>query len=391
MNTIQATDRYTMKAFGRIPLVEAQGHNCTCTDENGKTYIDFGSGIGCNVLGWCNDAWVEAVCRQVRTLQHACNYYYTQPQAELAEKLAKVTGFSKMFFGNSGAEANECALKVARKYSSDRYGKERGTVISLVNSFHGRTIATLAATGQEVFHQYFYPFPTGHRFVPANDLAALKAALDGTVCAVMIEVIQGEGGVCALDRDYVQAVKQLCDDNDLLLIIDEVQTGCGRTGTFLAQEQFGVKANVTTMAKAIGGGLPIGICLADEKCADVITPGTHGSTFGGNPVVCAGAVAVLDQITAPGFLDSVKEKAAYLRAELAKIPAVTALSGIGMMIGMTLKDKDAYEVMVQCNDAGLLVLTAKDKVRLLPPLTINYTEINKGLDILQKVLEEAAK
>ena len=386
MNTIQATDQNMMNAFGRIPLVEAKGHNCTCTDESGKTYIDFGSGIGCNVLGWCNDAWVEAVCRQVRTLQHACNYYYTQPQAELAEKLAKVTGFSKMFFGNSGAEANECALKVARKYSSDRYGKERGTVISLVNSFHGRTIATLAATGQEVFHQYFYPFPTGHRFVPANDLAALKAALDGTVCAVMIEVIQGEGGVCALDRDYVQAVKQLCDDNDLLLIIDEVQTGCGRTGTFLAQEQFGIRADVTTMAKAIGGGLPIGICLVNEKCADVITPGTHGSTFGGNPVVCAGAVAVLDQVTAPGFLDSVKEKAAYLRGELAKIPEVESLSGIGMMIGITLKTKDAHDVMLAANDAGLLILTAKEKVRLLPPLTITKEEMDSALAILRQIL-----
>ncbi len=386
MNTIQATDRYTMKAFGRIPLVEAQGHNCTCTDENGKTYIDMGSGIGCNVLGWCNDAWTEAVCNQVRKLQHACNYYYTQPQAELVEKLAKVTGFKRMFLGNSGAEANECAIKVARKYSSDKYGKERGTIISLVNSFHGRTLATLAATGQDVFHQYFYPFPTGHVFAKANDIDDLKSKLDGTVCGIMIELIQGEGGVCALDPEYVKAVKQICDENDIILIIDEVQTGCGRTGAFLAQQLYGIQANVTTMAKAIGGGLPIGICLVDEKCEDVITPGTHGSTFGGNPVVCAGAVAVLDTITADGFLDSVKEKAAYLRSDLEKIPEIESLSGIGMMIGIKLKTKDAHDVMLAANDAGLLVLTAKDKLRLLPPLTITKEEMDAGLAILRKVL-----
>ena len=344
------------------------------------------SGIGCNVLGWCNDAWTEAVCNQVRKLQHACNYYYTQPQAELVEKLAKVTGFKRMFLGNSGAEANECAIKVARKYSSDKYGKERGTIISLVNSFHGRTLATLAATGQDVFHQYFYPFPTGHVFAKANDIDDLKSKLDGTVCGIMIELIQGEGGVCALDPEYVKAVKQICDENDIILIIDEVQTGCGRTGAFLAQQLYGIQANVTTMAKAIGGGLPIGICLVDEKCEDVITPGTHGSTFGGNPVVCAGAVAVLDTITADGFLDSVKEKAAYLRSELEKIPEIESLSGIGMMIGIKLKTKDAHDVMLAANDAGLLVLTAKDKLRLLPPLTITKEEMDAGLAILRKVL-----
>ncbi|MCQ2407038.1 MAG: acetylornithine/succinylornithine family transaminase [Oscillospiraceae bacterium] len=386
MTTIQATDQFTMKAFGRIPLIEVQGHNCTCTDETGKTYIDMGSGIGCNVLGWCNDAWVDAVCGQVKKLQHACNYYYTQPQAELAEKLAKATGFKRMFLGNSGAEANECAIKVARKYSSDKYGKERGTIISLVNSFHGRTIATLAATGQDVFHQYFYPFPTGYVFAKANDINDLKSKLDGTVCGIMIELIQGEGGVCALDPEYVMAVKQICDENDIILIIDEVQTGCGRTGAFLAQQLYGIQANVTTMAKGIGGGLPIGICLVDEKCENVITPGTHGSTFGGNPVVCAGACAVLDTVTAPGFLDNVKEKAAYLRSELEQIPDIESLSGIGMMIGMKLKTKDAHDVMLAANDAGLLVLTAKDKLRLLPPLTITKEEMDAGLSILRKVL-----
>jgi acetylornithine/N-succinyldiaminopimelate aminotransferase len=255
-----------------------------------------------------------------------------------------------------------------------------------VNSFHGRTIATLAATGQDVFHQYFYPFPTGHVFAKANDIDDLKSKLDGTVAGIMIELIQGEGGVCALDPDYVKAVKQICDDNDIILIIDEVQTGCGRTGAFLAQQLYGIQANVTTMAKAIGGGLPIGICLVDEKCENVITPGTHGSTFGGNPVVCAGAVAVLDTIMADGFLDSVKEKAAYLRGELEKIPEIESLSGIGMMIGITLKAKDAHDVMLAANDAGLLVLTAKEKLRLLPPLTITKEEMDAGLAILRSVL-----
>lgn len=386
MNTMEKTDQYMMHAFGRIPLTEVKGSSCTCMDENGKTYIDFGSGIGCNVLGWCNEAWTEAVCKQVKTLQHACNYYYTQPQAELAEKLCKVTGYANIFLGNSGAEANECAIKIARKYSSDRYGENRGTIITMEGSFHGRTLATLAATGQTVFHKHFYPFPTGYAFAKPNDIEDLKAKLDGTVCAVMLEMIQGEGGVNVLDKAYVQAVAQLCRENDILLMIDEVQTGVGRTGTFLAQEQFGVRANVTTLAKAIGGGLPIGVCLADEQCKDVITPGSHGSTFGGNPVVCAGAVAVLEQITAEGFLDSVMEKAAYLRSELAKIDEIESLSGIGMMIGMKLKSKDAHAVMEAANDEGLLVLTAKEKLRFLPPLTITKEEIEAGLAILRKVL-----
>ena len=387
MNTIETTEQYMMKAFSRIPLIEASGRSCVCTDESGKIYIDFGSGIGCNVLGYCNDAWVKAVCEQVGKIQHACNYYYTQPQAEFAEKLCKVTGYSRIFLGNSGAEANECAIKLARKYSSDKYGENRGTIITLVNSFHGRTVATLAATGQEAFHQYFYPFPTGFAFAKANDLDDLKSKLDGTVCAIMLELVQGEGGVNVLDPDYVHAVEAICKEQDILLMIDEVQTGVGRTGTFLAQEQYGIKANVTTLAKAIGGGLPIGVCMADEQCAEVISPGTHGSTFGGNPVVCAGAVSVLDQVTADGFLDAVREKAAYLRGELAKIPEIESLSGLGMMIGMTLKTKNAHDVMLAANDAGLLVLTAKDKVRLLPPLTVTKEEMDAGLASLRAVLE----
>ena len=386
MSTIQSTDQYMMHAYGRIPMTEAQGHCCTCTDENGKTYIDFGSGIGCNVLGWCNEAWVAAVCGQVQKLQHACNYYYTQPQAELAEMLCKTTGYKRIFLGNSGAEANECAIKVARKYSSDKYGSNRGTILTLVNSFHGRTLTTLAATGQDVFHQFFYPFPEGFVYAAANDLDDLKSKLDGTVCAVMMELVQGEGGVNVLDRDYVQAVAKLCKENDILLMIDEVQTGVGRTGTFLAQEQYGIHPNVTTLAKGIGGGLPIGVCMVDELCENVITPGTHGSTFGGNPVACAGAVSVMQQVTAEGFLDDVNEKAAYLRAELAKIPEVTALSGLGMMIGMTLKTKDAHDVMLAAHEAGLLVLTAKEKLRLLPPLSVSKDEMDAGLAILRKVL-----
>ena len=385
-NLLNLEKTHVLHTYNRN-MVATRGEGPYIWDGDGKKYLDFTSGISVCNLGHCHPRLTKVIADQAAKLVHCSNYYINEYTPVLAQKIAEHSFGGRCFFGNSGAEANECAIKVARKYSSDRYGKNRGTIISLVNSFHGRTMETLAATGQDVFHQYFYPFPTGHVFAKANDLDDLKSKLDGTVCGIMIEVIQGEGGVCALDKDYVQAVAKICEEQDIILIIDEVQTGCGRTGTFLAQEQFGVKANVTTMAKAIGGGLPIGICLVDEKCEDVITPGTHGSTFGGNPVVCAGAVAVLDQITAEGFLDSVKEKAAYLRAKLAEIPEIISLSGIGMMIGMTLRTKDAHDVMLAANDAGLLVLTAKEKLRLLPPLTITKDEMDAGLAILRRVLE----
>ncbi len=386
MNTIELSEQYLMKTYGHQPIAMRSGSRGVCTAEDGKTYIDFGSGIGVNALGYCDADWADAVCAQVRAIQHTSNYYFTGVQAKLAEQLCTMTGYSRVFFGNSGAEANECAIKVARKYSFDRYGKGRGTVITLRNSFHGRTLTTLAATGQDVFHNYFFPFPEGFAYAEANDLADLQAKLDGTVCAVMMEMIQGEGGVNVLDKDYVQAVAKLCAGQDILLIVDEVQTGVGRTGSFLASEQFGIKPNITTLAKGLGGGLPIGACLVDAVCADTLGGGTHGSTFGGNPVVCAGAAAVLERVSEPGFLESVQDKGAYIREALESCPEVEEICGMGLMVGIRLKNMQAADVLAAAREAGLLVLTAKDKVRLLPPLTISKEELDAGLEILLQIL-----
>ena len=388
MNTIDKFNEHIMQSYGRYPLVMQKGEGRHCKDENGKEYIDFGSGIGTNSLGYCDEKWADAVCAQVRTLQHSSNYYYTAVQAEFAEKLCEVSGYKKIFFCNSGAEANECAIKAARKYSFDKYGKGRHNIITLVNSFHGRTIATLSATGQDVFHNYFFPFLEGFVNVTANDIDDLKAKLDDTVCAVMLEYVQGEGGVNKLDKEFVDAVYALCAEKDVLVIADEIQTGVGRTGKFLAGDHFGKKADITTLAKGIAGGVPMGACLFGEKCENVLTPGTHGSTFGGNPIACAGGLAVLDRITSDGFLDEVSRKAEHFKERLSKCSEVAALSGLGLMIGITLKSKKAGDVVKAALDKGLLVLTAKEKVRLLPPLTISDSEIDEGLDILIDILEE---
>ena len=388
MSTIDKFNEHIMQSYGRYPMVMEQGQGRRCKDEDGKEYIDFGSGIGTNSLGYCDEKWADAVCAQVRTLQHNSNYYYTAVQADFATKLCETSGYSRIFFGNSGAEANECAIKVARKYSFDKYGKGRHTIITLVNSFHGRTMATLSATGQDVFHNYFFPFLEGFVNVTANDIADLEAKLDDTVCAVMLEYIQGEGGVNALDKDFVDAVYKLCGEKDILVIADEVQTGVGRTGKFLAGDWFGKKADITTLAKGIAGGLPMGACLVNEKLSGVFTPGTHGSTFGGNPVACAGGLAVLDRVNTPGFLDEVCKKAEYIKNALSACSEVTGMSGMGLMIGISLKSKKAGDIAKKCLEKGLLVLTAKDKVRLLPPLTIDYSELDDGLRILIDVLEE---
>ncbi|MDE6501969.1 MAG: aspartate aminotransferase family protein [Ruminococcus sp.] len=388
MNTIEKFDKHVMHSYGRYPLVMQKGEGQQCTDENGKTYIDFGSGVGVNSLGFCDEKWADAVCEQVRTVQHTSNYYYTAVQAEFAEKLCNISGYDSVFFGNSGAEANECAIKIARKYSFDKYGRNRYNIITLVNSFHGRTIATLSATGQDTFHNYFFPFLEGFVNVTANDIDDLKSKLDDTVCAVMLEYIQGEGGVNALNQDFVNAVFELCAEKDVLVIADEIQTGAGRTGKFLAGEIFGKKADITTMAKGIAGGIPIGACLTTEKCSGVLTAGTHGSTFGGNPIACAGGIAVIDRLESNGFLDSVSEKAEIYRKVLSECSEVVSVSGIGLMIGIELKTKKATDVARKAFDKGLLVLTAKTKIRLLPPLTISKEEIEDGLKILIDILEE---
>lgn len=387
-NTMKKFDDYVVHSYGRYPLAMKKGQGRRCVDESGKQYIDFGSGIGTNSLGYCDEKWVDAVCAQVRTLQHNSNYYYTEVQAEFAEKLCEAAGYKGVFFGNSGAEANECAIKTARKYSFDKYGKGRHNIITLVNSFHGRTMATLSATGQDVFHNYFFPFLEGFINVKANDIDDLKAKLDDTVCAVMLEYVQGEGGVIALDKEFVDAVFELCAEKDVLVIADEVQTGVGRTGKFLAGDHFGKKADITTLAKGIAGGVPMGACLMNEKCSGVLTPGTHGSTFGGNPIACAGGLAVLERVTSEGFLEDVERKAELIKTELAKCSEVTSVSGLGLMIGISLSSKKAGDVAKEALNRGLLILTAKEKVRLLPPLTISDDEIMEGLKILMEILEE---
>lgn len=387
MGTIEQFNKYIMHSYGRYDLVMESGEQEVSVDENGKEYIDFGSGIGVNSLGYCNDEWVEAVCNQARKIQHTSNYYYTKVQADFAKALCETTGYTDMFFGNSGAEANECAIKIARKYSFDKYGKGRHNIITLKNSFHGRTICTLSATGQDVFHNYFFPFVEGFVNVEANNIADLREKLDDTVCAVMFEYIQGEGGVCALDKAFVDEIFKLCAEKDVLTIADEVQTGVGRTGKFLCGEHFGHKADLTTLAKGLAGGVPIGVCLSGEKCANVLTPGTHGSTFGGNPLACAGGLAVLNKINSEGFLDEAVKKSEYIREKLSKCSEVQSVSGIGLMVGIELKTKKAGDIAKACLENGLLVLTAKTKVRLLPPLTITYDELDKGLDILIGLLE----
>lgn len=386
-NIIEKFNEHIMPTYGRYPVSMNCGHGRMCKDEDGQKYIDFGSGIGTNSLGFCDSSWVEAVCEQVHKIQHTSNYYYTEIQADFAEKLCNITGMSKMFFGNSGAEANECAIKIARKYSFDKYGKDRNKIITLVNSFHGRTIATLSATGQDVFHNYFFPFVGGFDYAEANNIKDLDSKIDDTVCAVMIEFIQGEGGVLSLEQDFVNHIAEICREKDLVFIADEVQTGVGRTGKFLAAEHYGVKPNVVTLAKGIAGGLPMGVCLADEKCCNVLTKGTHGSTFGGNPVACAGGLAVLNKVTADGFLDEVNEKSRYLREKLLSIDEVESLSGTGLMVGIKLKSKNAADTVAKALEKGLLLLTAKDKVRLLPPLTITYEEIDKGISIMEEILK----
>ena len=386
MNTIEKFNGSVMHTYGRYDVVIDSGSGRNAVDENNKTYIDFGSGIGTNSLGYCDEEWADAVCKQVRSIQHTSNYYYTSVQADFADKLCSITEYDKVFFGNSGAEANECAIKIARKYSFDKYGKGRSTIITLVNSFHGRTLATLSATGQDVFHNYFFPFVEGFIHTPANDIDALKAAADDTVCAIMLEFVQGEGGVVKLDEEFVKAVRQICDEKDILMVADEVQTGAGRTGKFLASEHFGVKPDITTMAKGLAGGVPVGACLASEKCSSVLVPGTHGSTFGGNPLACAGGNVVLSRVTSEGFLDEVQKKSEYIFDKPSKTEGVASVSGLGLMIGIELKEKKAADVVKAALDRGLLLLTAKTKVRLLPPLTITYEEIDRGLQIFAELL-----
>lgn len=375
-------------SYGRLDLALESGSGAQGCNADGKKYIDFGSGIGTNSLGYADSEWADAISEQAHKAQHVSNYYYNSTAAEFAVKLTKMTGTDKIFFGNSGAEANECAIKIARKRSFDKYGDQnRTTIITLVNSFHGRTITTLSATGQDHFHNYFFPFTPGFKYVEANNIQALRQAVDDTVCAIMFEFIQGEGGVNVLEQAFVDEIFSLAAKHDLATISDEVQTGVGRTAKLLAAEYFGVKPDIVTLAKGLGGGLPIGVCLTRGEYASVLTPGTHGSTFGGNPVVCAGGLVVLQRLSDPEFMGELEKKAAYFRRSLEALPRVKSVSGLGLMLGVELDGMAASDVLQKALDKGLLVLTAKTKLRCLPPLTITYEQIDAGMAILREVLE----
>lgn len=388
LNTKEKDLKYIMHTYGRYDVALKSGKGAVAYDENGKKYIDVSSGIGVNSLGYCNDGWVEAVAKQAGTIQHMSNYFYSEQASNLAEKLCTLTGLSKVCFGNSGAETNECAIKIARKYSFDKYGEGRNEIITLKNSFHGRTVTTLSATGQDVFHNYFFPFTEGFSYVEAGDMNALKNTANKNTCAVMLELIQGEGGVNILDTSYVQSLVKFCNENDILVIVDEVQTGVGRTGKLFAFENYEILPDLVTVAKGIGGGLPIGLCMCGEKLKDVMSPSTHGTTFGANPVVCAGANYVLDTITADGFLDEVNKKGAYIEEKVSKFKNVKNVRRMGLMIGIELESGNAHDIAVKCVENGLLIITAKDLLRMLPPLVITYDEIDEALKILETTLKE---
>lgn len=385
MNTKELDNQYVAHAYGRFDVALTKGQGSTLYDENGKKYIDFGSGIGVTAFGINDPAWTKAVEEQLHRVQHTSNLYYTAPCAKLAQLLCEKSGMKKVFFGNSGAEANEGAIKFARKYSFDRYGAGRSTIITLVNSFHGRTITTLAATGQDSFHTVFDPFTPGFKYCPANDIEALQAAATDDVCAVLFECVQGEGGVNNLSPTFVNAIAKLAKEKDILIAVDEVQTGNGRTGTYFAYQQYGITPDIVTTAKGLGGGLPIGAVLFGEKLQDTMTPGSHGSTFGGNPVVAAGACSIVERID-DDFLSEVQRKSEKIRTALAKVKGVQSISGMGLMLGIE-TDKPAGEVAKACLANGLLILTAKTKLRLLPALNISDAELDEGLEILKGVLE----
>lgn len=384
---IRALDRtYIANTYDRYDPVLVSGQGSIVFDDAGRRYIDMGTGIAVNAFGVADPVWAAAVAEQAGRIQHACNKYYTGPQALLAERLCARTGMRKVFFGNSGAEANECALKVARKYGSDRYGTARPNIITLENSFHGRTIATLAATGQAAMHQHFGPFPDGFRYAPAGDVAALERLFDGTVCGMLIELVQGEGGVNVLDPGYVRAVERLCRENDALFMIDEVQTGNGRTGTLYAYQGYGVEPDVVTTAKGLAGGLPIGATLLGARAADVLKSGDHGSTFGGNPVCAAAALSILDRIDET-LLADVRKKGAYLKETLSAAAGVKSVTGLGLMLGVE-AEKPAADIVRRCMERGVLALTAKNKVRLLPALNIPFELLAEAAEIIKGVIEE---
>lgn len=381
---------YVANTYGRFDIEVAYGKGSLVYDINGKEYIDLSSGIAVNTFGMADEKWVEAVYAQLKKCQHTSNLYYSEPCARLAKMLCERTGAKKVFFGNSGAEANECAIKVARLWGSENKGEEYYNIVTLKNSFHGRTITTLSATGQDVFHKYFTPLTEGFVYGEANNLDSIEALLkENKCCAVMMELVQGEGGVLALDSDFVKGVSLLCEKYNVLLLIDEVQTGNGRTGALYAYQRYGIKPDVISTAKGLGGGLPIGACLMFDKTSDVLKPSLHGSTFGGNPISCASAINVLERI-GDKLLSEINEKSEYIFSELKDAPGILSVSGLGLMIGIE-TEADVNAVLKGCMERGILPIKAKNKLRLLPPLNIPMDLLKKSVEIIKEVAKNELK
>ena len=387
MSITELDKKYVAGTYARFPVEIVSGKGSTLTDTAGKQYIDMGSGIGVSAMGFGDEAWIAAVTEQLGKVQHTSNLYYTEPCARLAQMLCERTGMKKVFFSNSGAEANECAIKAARKYAAEKKGADHYTIISLENSFHGRTLTTLSATGQEHYHELFQPLTPGFVSTPANDLEAMKSLCAKVKPAgIIMECIQGEGGVLPLEADFVKGVAELCEKEDIILIIDEVQTGNGRTGELYAYMHFGIKPDVVSTAKGLGGGLPLGATMLGEKVENILGFGDHGSTFGGNPVSCSGAISVLGRLD-EAFLADVKAKSDYIFDTLSDTKGVESISGKGLMVGIK-TTAPVGEVLSKCIEKGVLCLSAKDKLRLLPALNISWDELKKAVEVIKEVCAE---
>ena len=382
MSILNTDQTYVANTYARFPVELTSGKGSLVYDAEGKEYIDLGTGIAVNTFGVADEEWVAAVTAQLSTLQHASNLYYTEPCARLAEALCTRTGMKKVFFCNSGAEANECAIKAARKYATERKGEDAFTILTLCNSFHGRTLTTLAATGQDAFHKLFTPLTPGFVHAPANDLAAVREiAGKMPLAAIMFEAVQGEGGVNPLDADFVQGIVELAKEKDILLIADEVQCGNGRTGMLYGYMNYGITPDIVSTAKGLGGGLPIGATMLGERVKDIFAPGDNGSTFGGNPVACAGALNILSRLDEK-MLEGVRLRSEMILRGLENAPGVKSISGMGLMLGIE-TEKDAGEVIAACREAGVLVIKAKNKVRLLPPLNIPTELLARAIEVIK--------
>jgi len=387
MDTIEKDQTYIANTYARFPVEIVRGAGSLAYGADGKEYVDMGAGIAVNTFGYADETFNRAVKAQLDAFQHTSNLYYSAPAADLAEALAMKSGLKKVFFGNSGAEANECAIKAARKWGVEHKGEGAYHIVTLQGSFHGRTVTTLSATGQEVFHKHFDPFTAGFSYAPINDVEALESYVTDKTCAVMVEFVQGEGGVNPLDAAFVEKIFELREKYDLLVIADEVQTGNGRTGHYFAYQAFGVLPDIVTTAKGLGGGLPIGACLFGEKTENILGRGDHGSTFGGNPVAAAGALSIVKRLD-DAFLAEVAKKGEYILGKLSGATGIISVSGMGLMLGVKVQ-ADAKQVVMSCLEKGVLFLTAKDKIRLLPALNIPYDLIDRAIDVLLQSVKEA--